>query len=73
MTLEKAIDTAEKKWQHKHGKCTMCAIGDEPVNGRHGEHSCGNSESCVLCHNAGMEYGDQCAACGRIEKEKHNF
>lgn len=71
MTLKKAIDTAEKEWQRENGKCTMCAIGDEPVNGMHGEHYCGNYETCMFCHNAGMEYGDRCAVCGRIEK--HDF
>lgn len=53
------------------GKCSMCAVGDEPVNGLHrGQYRCGNEETCMLCHNAGMEYGDQCAACGRIEEHK---
>lgn len=71
MGLEEAVTRARKEWRHKHGKCTMCTVGDEPKNGLHaGEHRCGNEDTCTLCHNAGMEYGDQCAACGRIEKRR---
>ena len=69
MSLLDAIDAAQKSWEAEHGKCTMCACGDEPQGGLHrGKHPCGNEITCLLCHNAGMEYGDQCAACGRIEK-----
>ena len=67
--LKSAIDTARKASHGKHGKCSMCAIGDEPINGVHrGKYKCGNNDPCLLCRNAGMEYGDQCTACGRIEK-----
>lgn len=69
MNLSEAIEKARKKSHLEDGKCSMCAIGDEPYGGLHrGQHKCGNNDTCILCHNAGMEYGDQCAACGRIEK-----
>ena len=69
MSLIDAINAAQKSWEGEHGKCSVCAIGDEPVNGLHRDkHPCGNEDTCLLCKNAGMEYGDQCAACGRIEK-----
>jgi hypothetical protein len=71
MSLEEAISKARTASHHADGKCSMCAAGDEPENGLHrGQYRCGNEETCTLCHNAGMEYGDQCAACGRIEKRK---
>lgn len=70
-SLSEAIDEARKADHAENGKCTMCAIGDEPSGGLHREqHRCGNNDTCTLCHNADMEYGDQCAACGRIEKSK---
>ena len=70
MSLSEAIDKARTKGHHRDGKCSMCAVGDEPVNGLHyGKHHCGNEDTCLLCHNAGMSYGDQCAGCGRIEKD----
>ena len=69
MSLEEAISKARTASHHADGKCSMCAAGDEPENGLHrGQYRCGNEATCTLCHNAGMEYGDQCAACGRIEK-----
>lgn len=69
--LKKAVEKARHQSHMEDGKCSMCASGDEPENGLHrGEYRCGNAETCILCHNAGMEYGDQCAACGRIEKHK---
>ena len=69
--LKEVIAAARKESHHADGKCSMCAAGDEPKNGLHrGQYRCGNNESCVLCHNAGMEYDDQCAACGRVEKQK---
>jgi len=72
---EKSLTDAVAKARHAShladGKCSMCAAGDEPVDGYHrGIHRCGNEQTCLCCHNAGMEYGDQCAACGRIEKRK---
>jgi len=68
---EETIDKARKASHHADGKCSMCAVGDEPVNGLHrGQHKCGNNDTCLACHNAGMECGDQCQACGRIEKHK---
>jgi len=68
-SLRTAIDAAQKADHAENGKCAMCTIGDEPTGGLHrGQHRCGNNDTCTLCHNAGMEYGDQCAACGRIEK-----
>jgi len=71
VSLTEAIDKARKASHHADGKCSMCAAGDEPVNGLHrGQYPCGNEQACLCCHNAGMEYGDQCAACGRIEKRK---
>ena len=72
MITTQMIDAARKQDHMVEGKCSMCASGDEPVNGLHrGEYACGNEVTCVLCHNAGMEYGDRCAGCGRIEKYKH--
>ena len=54
---------------HKHGNCLLCHLGYQPRNGLHEDkHRCGNNDTCSICHNAGMENGDQCAACGRIEK-----
>lgn len=74
MGLREAINKARKTDHMKNGKCAMCAIGDEPLNGLHRDRFyCGNEVTCTLCHNAGMEYGDQCAACGRIEKNKIGF
>lgn len=71
MSLSEAIDKARKSSHHAHGKCSMCAVGDEPKNGIHrGQFPCGNEQTCTLYHNAGMRYGDQCKACGRIEKRK---
>lgn len=71
MSLAKAVKEAEERWQRINGKCSMCAVEDTPNSGMHrGTHRCGNAVACLLCHNAGMEYGDQCAACGRIEKSK---
>jgi hypothetical protein len=70
MSLKNAVKVAREEFHHKHGKCSMCAVGDEPTNGLHqGIYRCGNEDTCLGCHNAGMEYGDQCAACGRIEKQ----
>lgn len=69
MSLSEAVERARKKFHFERGKCSMCAIGDEPVNGlHHGKYKCGNEDTCTLCHNAGMEHNEQCAACGRIEK-----
>ena len=69
--LREAIKNAREASHHSDGKCSMCAVGDEPVNGLHrGQYRCGNNDTCTLCHNAGMEYGDQCATCGRIEKHR---
>ena len=69
--LKKAIDRARKEDHLKNGKCAMCAAGDEPLDGLHrGTYPCGNENTCIFCHNAGMEYGDQCSGCGRIEKNK---
>ena len=71
MSLTEAIDSARLSGHHADGKCSMCAAGDDPENGMHrGQYPCGNEQTCLCCHNAGMEYGDQCAACGRIEKRK---
>ena len=68
-SLSDAVNEARKISHMRDGKCSMCAVGDEPVNGLHrGKHQCGNETTCTLCHGAGMEYGDQCQACGRIEK-----
>ena len=67
--LKEAIAKARKTSHMKNGKCSMCASGDEPTKGLHrGQYKCGNNDTCSLCHNAGMEYGDQCKVCGRIEK-----
>ncbi len=69
--MKEAIERARIISHHADGKCSMCAAGDEPENGLHrGRHHCGNEDTCLGCHNAGMEYGDQCKACGRIEKHK---
>ncbi len=69
--LGAAVEKARHMSHMKDGKCTMCAIGDEPINGLHeGRHRCGNEDTCFFCHNAGMEYGDQCQCCGRIEKNE---
>jgi len=71
MNMKSSIDEAKQAYHLENGKCTMCELGDEPAGGLHrGEHRCGNENTCLLCHNAGMEYGDQCQACGRIEKSK---
>jgi hypothetical protein len=67
-TLSDAIQEAQRAHHLKHGKCSICAVGDRPQNGLHmGKYRCGNNDPCILCHNAGMEFGDQCAACGRVE------
>ena len=56
MGLEEAVTRARKEWHHKHGKCTMCTVGDEPKNGLHvGKHKCGNENACLLCHNAEVQ------------------
>lgn len=69
--LRAIVERAREASHHEDGKCSMCAAGDEPENGVHrGQYRCGNEDACMLCRNAGMEYGDQCAACGRIEKRK---
>ncbi len=73
VNLAEAISKARTASHHADGKCSMCAAGDEPENGMHrGQYRCGNEDTCELCHNAGMEYGDQCAACGRIEKRDYH-
>lgn len=69
--MKESIEKARSNWEIKHGKCSLCAVGYEPFNGMHGKHFCGNIKTCALCHNAGMRYLDQCAACGRIETDKH--
>lgn len=67
--LKEAIDKARRESHMKDGKCSMCAVGDEPFNGLHcSKYKCGNNDTCLLCHNTGMEYGEQCEGCGRIEK-----
>jgi len=69
-TLSDAVSAARKKHHLMRGRCSMCAIGDQPYNGIHkGRYPCGNEDTCILCHGDwGLEYGDQCQACGRIEK-----
>lgn len=63
MSLAEGVRKAREASHHKYGKCSMCACGDEPEQGFHREqYPCGNEYTCILCHNAGMEYGDQCAA-----------
>lgn len=70
MSLEEIINKARILSHQAGGKCSMCAAGDEPHNGLHrGQYKCGNEQTCLLCHNAGMEYGDKCQGCGRIEKQ----
>ena len=69
MTLDEAICQARKNHHMRDGKCAMCASGDIPKNGlHHNKYWCGNNDTCVLCHNSGMKYGEQCKACGGIEK-----
>ena len=66
--LATAISGARESFQALHGNCSMCAVGDVPIRGLHrDEHKCGNATACLLCINAGMECGDQCAACGRVQ------
>lgn len=68
MTMIDAIETARKEWQKQYGNCAMCSAGDTPKDGLHrNKYRCGNAVTCTLCINAGMQHGDQCAACGRIE------
>lgn len=71
-TLQEAIKIAREADHFENGKCSMCAIGHKQESGVHtynGEdHRCGNFDTCLMCHNAGMEYGEQCQACGRIEQ-----
>ena len=46
--LKQAVDEARKRWHAKHGKCSMCNVGDEPVDGLHrGMHRCGNESESV--------------------------
>lgn len=72
MGLTEATERARQTSRHRDGKCSMCAAGDEPENGLHRkQYRCGNEGTCSLCNNAGMEHGDQCAACGRIEKHDY--
>ena len=67
--LKEIVQQARLAHHMAEGKCSMCAIGDKPKNGLHqGQYHCGNNDTCTLCHNAGMEYGDQCVACGRIKQ-----
>ena len=69
MIISEAIAIARRNHHLRDGKCAMCASGDEPEYGLHrGEYWCGNNDTCSICHNAGMKYGDKCKACGRIEK-----
>lgn len=72
MTNSKVSDAVEggrKQWQAKHGKCSMCAVGDKPVNGQHrGQFHCGNDDACIACRGCLPQF-EQCQACGRIETE----
>jgi hypothetical protein len=69
LSLTESIKMARIQGRHEDGKCSMCGAGDMPNNGLHrGQYLCGNDETCIACHNAGMECEDQCAVCGRIEK-----
>lgn len=68
MSLAEAISEARAAGHLEYGKCAMCAVGDIPYYGLHqGAFRCGNEDTCLLCHNSGMEPGDQCSGCGRIQ------
>lgn len=71
MSVREAIETGRISWQAEHGKCAMCDVGDRPYHGLHREQfKCGNSESCLACHNA-LPPGEICQACFR--KNVHEF
>ena len=77
--LSEGINMARSEGVHKHGKCSLCAIGNRPrKDGKHHcylnsgktkTYDCGNEDACLLCHNAGMKYGDHCSGCGRVEMQ----
>ena len=49
--LSEAIERGRHAWQTKHGKCTMCAAGDEPVLGYHRQfRPCGNETRFFYRH-----------------------
>lgn len=70
-TLLSAIDAAESSWNAEHGKCIMCAGGQEPDGyGRHhydGYESDGPNvlEPCGLCHGC-LPPGEICRGCNRM-------
>jgi hypothetical protein len=67
--LGKAVAVARERWHLKHGKCSMCSVGEKPINGKHrGQFHCGNDDACMLCRGCITE-GEQCRACGRINME----
>lgn len=47
--LAQAIKAGRIAWEAENGRCTLCAVGDVPHNGRHGQHACGNEPPCSLC------------------------
>ena len=50
-TMSEAIERGRHAWQTKHGKCTMCAAGDEPVLGYHRQfRPCGNETRFFYRH-----------------------
>ncbi len=59
-------------WTPEAGHCTMCHMGQTPVDGWHHNKNlnmkarCANADGCLLCHNAGMPVGEHCRACGRV-------
>lgn len=70
--ISDAVDKARANWQAKHGKCSLCAAGDKPQDGIHrhqhyGQHPCGNEQACMICAGV-LPSGEQCQACGRINK-----
>lgn len=68
-TLSETLKIARLNWQQKHGKCSACRVGDQPVNGLHqGVHKCGNYKPCSICAGV-LPYGEQCRACFRIQRE----
>jgi len=64
--LAQAIEAGRLAWEAENGRCTLCALGDVPRHGRHGEHACGNEPPCSLCRGC-LPSGEICQACYRKE------